>query len=324
MLACRLATSLARVSHQPHNGPRWAPVVSAMHLPVMVLALLRPADPEAPPMAHGSDRGDPLPILSGGVVPECAWPTAVALYTEQGGRCTGVYVGGRVVLTAAHCLADRPPLSAITIKFGTNVRSPEVVTGAERYGIHPLYCPSRECDGDNFDVAFIQLAKEHPFVALPQVVNDQAVWDETMTPGRTITAVGFGYDDEDTLGIKRRVEATITGLSPLGLEFSAGGDGVDTCQGDSGGPVFVRRETGEYLLAGLTSRGRSCGAGGVYSAVYPALCWLHEQTGADLRAPTCGRCDCIDTAASAAGAAATGEAAGDGRFSIQQRCRCQG
>lgn len=75
-----------------------------MHLPVMVLALLRPADPEAPPMAHGSDRGDPLPILSGGVVPECAWPTAVALYTEQGGRCTGVYVGGRVVLTAAHCI----------------------------------------------------------------------------------------------------------------------------------------------------------------------------------------------------------------------------
>ena len=244
----------------------------------------------------------PTPIVGGEDASGAEW-AGVASIEVRGALCTGVLVDRRVLLTAAHCLADRPPLSAITIKFGTNVRSPEVVTGAERYGIHPLYCPSRECDGDNFDVAFIQLAKEHPFVALPQVVNDQAVWDETMTPGRTITAVGFGYDDEDTLGIKRRVEATITGLSPLGLEFSAGGDGVDTCQGDSGGPVFVRRETGEYLLAGLTSRGRSCGAGGVYSAVYPALCWLHEQTGADLRAPTCGRCDCIDTAASAAAAA---------------------
>jgi hypothetical protein len=37
-------------------------------------------------------------------VPECAWPTTVVLYTEQSGRCTGVYVGGRVVLTAAHCI----------------------------------------------------------------------------------------------------------------------------------------------------------------------------------------------------------------------------
>ena len=102
----------------------------------------------------------PTPIVGGEDASGAEW-AGVASIEVRGALCTGVLVDRRVLLTAAHCLADRPPLSAITIKFGTNVRSPEVVTGAERYGIHPLYCPSRECDGDNFDVAFIQLAKEH-------------------------------------------------------------------------------------------------------------------------------------------------------------------
>jgi len=77
-----------------------------MHLllPTMAFALLRPPDPAPPQLVERPDPDAPLPILSGGVVPECAWPTAVALYTEQSGRCTGVYVGGRVVLTAAHCI----------------------------------------------------------------------------------------------------------------------------------------------------------------------------------------------------------------------------
>jgi hypothetical protein len=75
-----------------------------MHLvSAMTLALLRSAAP-GPPLVQGADQDEPVPILSGGVVPECAWPTVVVLHTDQSGRCTGVYVGGRVVLTAAHCI----------------------------------------------------------------------------------------------------------------------------------------------------------------------------------------------------------------------------
>ena len=72
----------------------------------MTLALLRSTGAAAPQVVEGSGHADPLPIISGGVVPECAWPTAVVLYTEQSGRCTGAYVGGRVVLTAAHCIPN--------------------------------------------------------------------------------------------------------------------------------------------------------------------------------------------------------------------------
>ena len=55
----------------------------------------------APPVVPPSD---PIPIIDGTVVPECAWPSVVALFSESGGRCTGFYIGGRVILTAAHCM----------------------------------------------------------------------------------------------------------------------------------------------------------------------------------------------------------------------------
>ena len=261
---------------------------------ISMMSMMSIVLPSAPAGTLAAPARPPTPIFGGEEASSAEW-AAVASIEIRGALCTGVLVDRRVVLTAAHCLADRPPLSAITIRFGNNVQTPDVVAGVERYGIHPRYCSSQECGADRYDFAFLQLDKEHPFVPVPAVVADQELWDETMREGRTITAVGFGYDEADTLGVKRRVEATITGLSPLGLEFSAGGDGIDTCQGDSGGPVFARRDNGEFVLAGLTSRGKKCGTGGVYTAIYPGLCWLQEQTRVDLRAPECAACDCIDT-----------------------------
>lgn len=52
-------------------------------------------------------RGDraPTKIVDGDPVAECAWPSAVQLYTPDDSELrSGVYVGGRIVLTAAHCM----------------------------------------------------------------------------------------------------------------------------------------------------------------------------------------------------------------------------
>ena len=58
----------------------------------------------------GADA-DPSAFTNGTVVSECAWAPVVELYgLDEGtaddyfGRCSGTYVGGRVVFTAAHCV----------------------------------------------------------------------------------------------------------------------------------------------------------------------------------------------------------------------------
>jgi MYXO-CTERM domain-containing protein len=83
-----------------------------------------------------------------------------------------------------------------------------------------------------------------------------------------------------------------------GLEFRAGGEGQDACGGDSGGPAFIKLESGEHRLAGVTSRGvRPCGTGdSVYGVPYPILTWLREETGADLLPAACPDGDCLKTA----------------------------
>lgn len=51
---------------------------------------------------------DPKPVIDGTVVAECGWPTVVSLHADIGNgteRCTGAYVGDRVVLTASHCVS---------------------------------------------------------------------------------------------------------------------------------------------------------------------------------------------------------------------------
>jgi hypothetical protein len=128
-----------------------------------------------------------------------------------------------------------------------------------------------------------------------RVITSQDEWDEIMEVGQKMTLVGYGLADGGTVtGIKREVEVDITRFSKSGLEFQGGGDGKDSCQGDSGGPAFITLSTGEVVLAGITSRGYSCGKGGFYAVPYGGLCWLKETAGLDL-SNGCAMCDCIDT-----------------------------
>ncbi|MDC0720423.1 trypsin-like serine protease [Nannocystis bainbridge] len=62
----------------------------------------------ATPGPAGADvAGPPGPsrVLDGFEVEPCAWPSAVYL-PDSSGFCSGVHIGGRIVLTEAHCLED--------------------------------------------------------------------------------------------------------------------------------------------------------------------------------------------------------------------------
>jgi len=262
-----------------------------LHLGVVAaLALAVPTDLSTP-------APPPVPIYGGAPSAPGAWPSVVAIQVGTF-LCTGTLVSSNVVLTAAHCLDDKPALNTIVVRLGDDTRGGAIKVIA--YGSDPDFCA--DCDNDIHDYGYLVLAASQPQAApYPRVITRQEDWDELMYIDAPITLVGYGLDEAGGTGTKREVEVPITHFSKTGLEFRAGGMGLDSCKGDSGGPAFARLGTGEYVLAGVTSRGYDCGKGGYYAVPIGGLCWLYDDSKLDLRPPGCDDCDCIQTAPGAAG-----------------------
>lgn len=252
---------------------------------------------------------EPAPIVGGMPVAPGAWPNVVAIELPLT-LCTGTLVSDRVVLTAAHCLENGEQPGQLRVRLGDDIYGPGTSYEVERYGVHPKYCGSdpEVCKVDVWDYGYVVLREPVVGVTPARPLVTQEAWDEAMAVDAPVTLVGFGDNEQPLAGIKREVEAPIVQFSPSGLEFQAGGMGLDTCSGDSGGPVFVTLGSGEVLLAGVTSRGfTACGKGGFYGTPYPALCWLNSETGVDLRgAEACEDCDCLVTGADAEGCGCVG------------------
>jgi MYXO-CTERM domain-containing protein len=268
-----------------------SPLMFASGAPLALLALLT--------AGAVTDRPrPPAPIYGGEAVEPGAWPGVVALEIASGGGlliCTGTLIHERLVLTAAHCITPGIAPSKIRVLLGDTVPEATFQTSASDYGIHPQFCADTEtCKQDVYDFAWVKLTDPAPAPTAPILLR-QDQWDHAMAVGAPVTLVGYGYDEKGLQGVKRIAETTITALSDTGLEFRAGGMGVDSCQGDSGGPAFVKSPGGTYLLAGVTSRGYACGEGGFYGVPYTILCWASEGAGVDVSPPACAACDCLNT-----------------------------
>lgn len=259
-------------------------------LPLLVAAtaVLGPDAVTVPPPA-------PTPIFGGTVSAPGAWPTAVAINAGTI-LCTGTLVAPTVVLTAAHCLADDPPIGSVYVRLGNDINQPDAPKlTVVSYRYDPQFCAADTCTEDIHDYGYVILA-EPQAIAPTRIINTQAEWNEVMSVGEDVTIVGYGLAEGASItGLKREVEVPITRFSKSGLEFQAGGDDKDSCQGDSGGPAFATLASGEVVLAGITSRGYTCGKGGFYAVPYGGMCWLQQTSGLDLRPADCAACDCLNT-----------------------------
>lgn len=100
-----------------------------------------------------------------------------------------------------------------------------------------------------------------------QIANGEVVCDDDNKNCLQINQSGDG--------ILRQTKTQVFSLQET--EFRLQEKHTGTCSGDSGGPAFVQNAQGEFLLAGVTSRGSMlCNDQGVYTSVPAFIPWIEK------------------------------------------------
>lgn len=186
--------------------------------------------------------------------PAGARSTVVRIESTRGELCSGVVIGRRAVLTAAHCVLGGGRFSVHSLSPSFQARRHAVA----RIIVHPTFVPGttpRTQPGT--DLAVIRLAEPLPD-DLSAVAIGGGIWT-----GETITIAGYGLATERRKGSARTLRhvrlvsaGTYTSANSVTVAVdetrhgqTAGGG---ACRGDSGGPA-LRGGAGSRDLAGIVS-----------------------------------------------------------------------
>lgn len=214
------------------------------------------ASPESGSIESLSDE-----LVDGHVATEAEYPSTVSL-----GGCTGVKVGPRHFLSAAHCFGN-PSMSTLSVTANNNAQNFQNLT-VSSVNVHPQYTSCTACSGDGSmndfgfkpDVALIIVQELTP--AIPVAVIDTT----PVAVGAAVTLTGYGCENgvgqpsgpsRFKVGDTHSIDPfLISDATSIPASFSTTyGPGVDAsapglCPGDSGGPLF---RTGTNKVIGINA-----------------------------------------------------------------------
>jgi secreted trypsin-like serine protease len=214
-----------------------------------------------------------------------AYPYVVALGLNGQITCTGTYVGGHTVVTAAHCVFPvkntYKKKDQLDVRFGSSFDSPDQTLSVDAIDI-----PSDPAAGFSFnpetfedDIAIVTF-KGDTTVKPADLYTGAPPWSTIVDRKLPVEIVGFGFSvlDHEKVGIGFKREAAISVARFENRKLYFGAQAANTCDGDSGGPLFVETaDSKTLLLAGVTSEGDDRCEYGIDTRVDAFLGWVKPR-----------------------------------------------